>query len=70
MFLLPVSDYKCLDTSLYFIITNVHPELKPQAKVNHGMNPPAFTLYCTQRFINQGQLVNHIALIRFDQNLK
>jgi len=32
MFLLSVSDYKRLDISLYFIITNFHTELKPQAK--------------------------------------
>jgi len=28
---------------LYFIITNFHTELKPQVKVSHGMNFPAFT---------------------------
>jgi len=28
--LLSVSDYKHLDTSLHFIITNLHTELKPQ----------------------------------------
>jgi len=27
------------------IITNFHMDLKPQVKVNHGMNSPASTLY-------------------------
>jgi len=31
-FLLSVGDYKRLDTSLYFMITNFHMELKPQVK--------------------------------------
>ena len=33
--LLSVSDYKHLDTSLYFIITNLHMELKPQGNARH-----------------------------------
>jgi len=36
--LLSVSDYKRAHTSLYFIITHFHTELKTQIKVNHGMN--------------------------------
>jgi len=47
LFSLAFSDYKRLDTSLCFIITNVHTELKPQANVSHGMNSPAFTLHTT-----------------------
>jgi len=31
----------------YFNITNIHMELKPQAKVSYDMNSPAFTLYTT-----------------------
>jgi len=38
-------DYKSVYTSLYFIITSFHMELKTQVKVSHGMNSPAFTLY-------------------------
>ena len=30
-----VSDYKHLDTSLYFIITNLHMELKPEGNARH-----------------------------------
>jgi len=41
-----VSDYKCVYTSLYFIITNFHTELKSEVKFSHGMNYPAFAL-CT-----------------------
>jgi len=43
--LLSVSDYKRLGTSSYFIITNLHTELKPQVNANHGMNPAEFALY-------------------------
>jgi len=42
---LSVSGYKLLGTSLYFISTNLHTELKPQVNVSHDMNYPAFTLY-------------------------
>jgi len=31
-------DYKLLDTSLHFIITNFHSKLNSQVKVSHGMN--------------------------------
>jgi len=44
---LSVSDYTPLDTNLYFIITNFHPELKPLVMIGHGINSPAFTLYTT-----------------------
>jgi len=40
--LLSVSDYKRLDTSLYFIIAELHTELKPQVNVSHNMNSPAY----------------------------
>jgi len=46
LFFLASIVYKPLDTSLYFIINNLHTELKPQIKVNHDMNSLAFTL-CT-----------------------
>jgi len=42
--LLSVSDYKYLDTSLYFIITNLHTELEPQVNASHDMNSLAFTM--------------------------
>jgi len=45
LFLLSDSDYKRLDISLYFIITNFHSDPKPQVKVSYGMNSPAFTLH-------------------------
>ena len=47
--LLSVSDYKPLDTTLYFIITNLHKELKPQANASHDMNSPAFTMLYAHR---------------------
>jgi len=42
--LLSVSDYKHLDTSLYFIITNFHTELKPQVNASHDENFLALTM--------------------------
>ena len=42
LFLLAVSDYKWLDKSFYFIITNFHTELKHQENVSHYINSPAF----------------------------
>ena len=51
-------------TNLYFIITNIHTELKPQVKASHGMNFQC--LDYTQCLINHGQLVNHTVLIKFD----
>jgi len=62
--LLSVSDYKRVYASLYFITTNFNTELKPQVKVSHGMNSPAFTLYAT--FDKSSSVSNHTALIRFD----
>jgi len=43
-----VSDYKPIDTSLNFVITNFHTELKPQVKARHNMNslaPKLCTVY-------------------------
>jgi len=53
--LLLVSDYKRLDTSLYFIITNFHTELKPQINVSHDMNSLAFTILYTQQWASKGE---------------
>jgi len=50
LFLL-VSDYRHLDTSLYFIITNLHTELKPQLNASHDMNSLAFTMLYTHRLV-------------------
>jgi len=52
--------------NLYLIITNFYTELKPQVKVSHGMNSPAFTLYT---MFDHERLVNHSAVIRFDYKL-
>jgi len=49
--LLSVSDYKHLDTSLYFIITNLHKELKPKVNASHDMNSPAFTMLYAHRLV-------------------
>ena len=46
-FLLAVNDCKRLDASLYFIITNLHTELKPQMQVGHDMNSITLTLHVT-----------------------
>jgi len=42
---LPVSDYKRSDTSWFFIVTNLHTELKPQVKISHVINSLTLTLY-------------------------
>jgi len=34
-----------VSTSLLFIVTNFHTDLKPQVKVNHDMNSTAIALY-------------------------
>jgi len=47
LFLFSVIDYKRLDTSLYFIITNFRMELKPQVKASHDINSPE----CEQKAI-------------------
>jgi len=44
LFLFSVIDYKRSNTTLYFIITNFHMELKPQVKVSNDMNSPACKL--------------------------
>jgi len=51
--LLLVSDYKHLDTSLYFIITNLHTELKPQVNASRDMNSLAFTMLYVQRLATE-----------------
>jgi len=45
--LISVSDYWRLSTSLYFISTNFHTELKSQVNVSRDMHYPAYTLYTT-----------------------
>jgi len=51
--LLPVSDYKHLDTSLYVIITNLYTELKPQVNASHDMKSLAFTTLYTHRLVTE-----------------
>jgi len=51
--LLSVSDYKHLDTSLYFIITNLHTELRPQVNANHDMKSLALTMLYTRRLVTE-----------------
>jgi len=41
------SDYNRLDTSFIIANVNVYTELKPQRKVSHDINYPAFTPYTT-----------------------
>ena len=43
LFSFAVSDYKQLDTSFYFIITNFHTEFKSQVRVSHDMNSPTLS---------------------------
>jgi len=50
---LSVSDCKHLDTSLYFIITNLHTELKPQVNASHDMNSLAFTMLYAHRLVTE-----------------
>jgi len=45
LFLLSVSDYKRVYTSLFYVINIFHTELKPQVKVSHAINSPVFALY-------------------------
>jgi len=56
---------KRLDASLYSFINSFHTEIKLRLKVNHDMNSLAFTPV-HNILINHGQVVNHIALVRFD----
>jgi len=51
--LLSVSDYKHLDTSLYFIVINLHTELKPQVNARYDMNSPAFTMLYANRLVTE-----------------
>jgi len=50
---LSVSDYKHLDASLYFIITNLHTDLKPQVNASHDMNSLTFTMLYTRRLVTE-----------------
>jgi len=50
--LLSVSDYKHLDTSLYFII-NLHAKLKPQVNARYDMNSLAFTMLYAHRLVTE-----------------
>ena len=43
VFTIVVSDYKRLDTSLYFLTTNFHTEIKRQVNISHDMNPLKLT---------------------------
>ena len=51
--LLLVGDYKHLDKSLYFIITNLHTKLKPQVNASHDLNSPAFTMLYAHRLVTE-----------------
>jgi len=51
--LLSVSDYKHLDTSLYFAIINLHTELKPQVNASHEMNSLALTMLYAHSLVTQ-----------------
>ena len=51
--LLSVSDYKHLDTSLCFIITNLHTELKPQVNASHEMKSLTFTMLNAHRLVTE-----------------
>jgi len=51
--LLSVSDYKHLDTSLCFIITNLHTELKPQVNDSHDMKSLALTMLYAHSLVTE-----------------
>jgi len=51
--LLSVSDCKRLDTSLYFIIINLHTELKPQVNARHDMKSLAFSMLYAHRLVTE-----------------
>ena len=53
LLVLSVSGYKHLDTTLYFIITNLHTELKPQVNASHDMNSLAFTMLYAHRLVTE-----------------
>jgi len=50
--LLSVSDCKHLK-SLYFIIINLHTELKPQVNAKYDMNSLAFTMLYAHRLVTE-----------------
>ena len=50
---LSVSDYKHLDTSLYFIITNLHTDLKPQVNASHDKNSLTFPMLYIRRLVTE-----------------
>ena len=66
--LLSASDYNRVYTSLYFIITTSTRSLSLMWR--SAMAWILQHLHCTQRLINHGELINHTALISFDQKLK
>jgi len=51
--LLSVSDYKRLDTSLYFIFTNLHAELKLQVNADHDMKSLTFAILSAHRLVTE-----------------
>jgi len=51
-------DYKHFDTILYFIITNLHTELKPQINASHDMHSLAFTILYAHRLVTEAPLEN------------
>jgi len=51
--LLSVSDYKHLDTSLYFIIISLQTKLKPQVNARYDMNSLAFTMLYAHRLVTE-----------------
>ena len=42
-----------LDTSLYFIIINLHTKLKPQVNARYDMKSPAFTMLYAHRLVTE-----------------
>jgi len=51
--LLSVNGCKHLDTGLYFIITNLHTELKPQVNASHDMKSLALTMLYAHRLVTE-----------------
>ena len=51
--LLSVGDYKRLDTSLHFIIINLHTELTPQVNARYDMNSLTFTMLYAHRLVTE-----------------
>ena len=50
---LSVSHYKRLDTSLHFIIINLHTELTPQVNARYDMNSLTFTMLYAHRLVTE-----------------